>query len=131
MELMNFISVYDDILSETINKKLLKVCKNFDWEDALVGEGPAVLNKDIRNVKKHDLSDIHNSMTSVHWYNVLEKIFKNNLTKYVNNNKFIDIYSDRIETIQVLKYNKNNHYVWHYDGGMGFNRTFSLIYFLN
>lgn len=129
MELINFISVYDNILPEKMHKRLLKVCKNLSWEEALVG--PRILNKEIRKVKKHDLLNIDNSMTNVHWYNLLEKFFNNNFTKYLNNNKIITMYSESIETIQILKYGETDHYLWHYDGGMGYNRTFSLIYFLN
>lgn len=131
MELINFISVYDNILPEKIHKKLLKVCKNMDWEDALIGEGKGVLNEKIRKVKKNNLETISNSMTNVHWCNAMGNVFKNNLKTYVTNNKVVDVYLNGIESMQVLKYTKKDHYLWHYDGGTGFNRTLSLIYFLN
>ena len=74
MELINFISVYDNILPEKSLDKLLKICKNLDWEDASVGENSSI-NKDIRKVKMCILQDIDNSMTNVHWYNVMRKVF--------------------------------------------------------
>jgi predicted 2-oxoglutarate/Fe(II)-dependent dioxygenase YbiX len=129
MELKNFISVYDDILPKKVFNKLLKVCKNLEWEEAVVGAG--TLDKNIRRVKACNLSDISNSMTEVHWYNVMENIFKVNLTKYVNNNKIKEIYGGQLESMQVLKYNEADHYTWHYDQGPNISRTLSCIYFLN
>ena len=128
MELKNFISVYDDILPEKVFNKLLKVCKNLEWEDGVVGEGD--LNKNIRKVKTCNLSDISNSMTEVHWYNVMEMFFKVNLAKYINNNKIKYIYGGELDSMQVLKYTESDHYTWHYDSGIN-NRTLSCIYFLN
>tara|TARA_R100001440_G_scaffold16293_7_gene27785 strand:- start:7424 stop:7984 length:561 start_codon:yes stop_codon:yes gene_type:complete len=129
MELINFISVYDDILPKKPFGKLFKVCKDLDWQDAFIGNG--LLNKNIRKVKVRELLDISNSMTEVHWCNVMENIFKVNIEKYVNRNKIKNMYSKELEVIQVLKYSESDHYVWHYDGGTNYPRTISCVYFLN
>lgn len=129
MELINFISVYDDILPKKPFEKLFKVCKHLNWEDALIGNGH--LDKNTRKVKVCELLDISNSMTEVHWFNVMENIFKVNIEKYVGRNKIENMYSKELEVIQVLKYSKSDHYVWHYDHGAKFPRTISCVYFLN
>jgi|TARA_R110000744_G_scaffold101777_1_gene196114 hypothetical protein len=130
MELINFISVYDNILPEKSLDKLLKICKNLDWEDASVGENSSI-NKDIRKVKMCILQDIDNSMTNVHWYNVMRKVFSQHIQNYTTNNKIETIYHNRLDAIQILKYNKTDYYTWHIDAGPAFNRVLSCIFFIN
>tara|TARA_R110000822_G_scaffold310547_2_gene443931 strand:- start:823 stop:1383 length:561 start_codon:yes stop_codon:yes gene_type:complete len=129
MELINFISIYDDIIHEKPLSKLIRVCKDFKWEDALVGKGN--LDKDIRKVKMCVLSNCSDSITNVHWHNVMQNRFEAHLKKYVEVNDIKLMYSAQLETIQVLKYDKSDHYTWHYDSFPGINRTFSCVYFLN
>tara|TARA_R110000744_G_scaffold142766_1_gene254498 strand:+ start:1536 stop:2111 length:576 start_codon:yes stop_codon:yes gene_type:complete len=134
MELINFISVYDNILPEKVINKLLKICKNIDWDDALIGEdkeGKGVLDANIRKTKMYLLQDIDNSMTNVHWYNVMFKTFSHNLQNYVTNNKIKNIPHKGLDSIQILKYNKTDHYTWHVDAGPNNNRVLSCVYFLN
>tara|TARA_R110000737_G_C14505537_1_gene472699 strand:- start:54 stop:611 length:558 start_codon:yes stop_codon:yes gene_type:complete len=128
MELKNLISVYDDILPTKTFGKFIKVCKGLDWEEGVVGKG--TLNKNIRKVKICTLTNLTNSMTNVHWFNLMQHTFRNNLSKYINNNNIKQFYGEELETIQVLKYNASDHYSWHYDSGIN-NRTLSCIYFLN
>jgi hypothetical protein len=129
MDLKNFISVYDDIMPKKTFNILLKVCKNLDWEKATISKNE--LNEDIRITEKCDLEDISNSMTTVHWFHIMKKCFKYNIGLYVHRNNIKNIYRCEVESIQVLKYSKFNHYTWHCDSSPINPRTFSCIYFLN
>tara|TARA_R110000751_G_scaffold115326_1_gene214721 strand:+ start:1968 stop:2528 length:561 start_codon:yes stop_codon:yes gene_type:complete len=129
MELNNFISIYDDILLPKHLGKLQKVCKSFDWYEGTVGKG--TINKNIRKVKICDLSNCSDSMTNVHWHNVMQHIFESYLIEYVKSRDIKLMNSSRLETIQVLKYNESDYYTWHYDSSPRIHRTFSCIFFLN
>lgn len=130
MELKNFIKIYDDVLPENTFHNLLQVCKTLKYEEALIGENK--LDKQQRDVGTCGLSDISDSMTEVHWGNLLQNIFYKNLQKYLQEQKIQVLYgADKIENVQVLKYNESNFYIWHYDDGPQFPRVFSFIYFLN
>ncbi len=128
MELKEFVEVYDKVLPNETLQTFLKVCKTLDWEDGQIGFGE--VNKDIRKVKKCDLGDLSNSMTNVHWYNVLRTIFINHIKHYLTTKK-IRVTFGPIEAIQILKYKETYHYGFHHDSAPNTPRTFSCIFFIN
>tara|TARA_S200002703_G_scaffold154259_2_gene156799 strand:+ start:649 stop:1212 length:564 start_codon:yes stop_codon:yes gene_type:complete len=130
MELKNFIKIYDSVLNENTFNNLLKVCKTLKYDDATVGDNR--LDKQQRNVGICTLCDISDSMTEVHWGNLMQNVFYEFLVKYLKEQKIKTLYGvDKMENAAVLKYNESNFYIWHYDDGPQFPRTFSFIYFLN
>ena len=133
--LIDYIKIYDDILSEKTLKVFLKICEeNLNYNEAGIShskEKPNFVNKNIRDVKSWSLVNIgEESRTKVFWANYFSLKFNESLQKYnhdIGNSNF----SFSIKDIQVLKYEKNGKYNFHVDHGAIFPRTFSCIYFLN
>jgi len=128
MDLREFVQVYDNVLPQSTLTTFLKVCKTFDWDDATVGYDE--IKKDIRQVKKCNLEDTSNSMTNVHWFNVMRHSFFTLLEDYLSSKKLSATFGP-IDALQVLQYKETDHYTYHHDSAPNTPRTFSFIFFVN
>jgi len=137
-DLHHYIRVFPEVLPEKIYNNFLKICKDYNsWKDAAIVnndlEGSHVIKKEQRDVQKWDLNNIGNkSLTEVHWANLFKAFFKDGINQYLDlYGYFGDKNSFRVLDIQVLKYKKGGHYVFHVDHGTTTPRTFSCIFFVN
>jgi hypothetical protein len=139
MEIKDYVKIYDDILRyETLSNFIKWINTQENFEDARIGQGYGFVNKKIRSVKNLFLTENNNSLTNVHWYNVLSKIFKIYFDKYVTDNNFsvsTRPFAFKNECdVTVLKYEAEteDHYDVHVDqGGMHNTRLMSFIFLLN
>jgi len=130
MELNNYIKIYDNVIPIDTLSNLIRFANDLHFEDASVDVGK--IDKKIRSTNVKNLSNLSNSMTEVHWYNFLFYIFKNNLLLYEKKfNKGKGSISSKILSIDLLKYNKSDHYKWHWDHFAAIPRTLSCILLLN
>ena len=129
MELKKFITIFDNILPIDVLDKFTKVCQSFPYEEGRVGKGEIV--KKLRDVGVCGLDPYSESMTRVHWFNIIKSMVGNIVNRYLQQHKVINIYTNGVESMQILKYEKNNHYAWHYDHAPNTPRTLSLIYLIN
>ena len=124
-----YILTIDDVLPIATIGKLVKVLSLSDFDQATVGEEQ--VNFEIRRTWNLNLYRQHTSLTNVHWYNLLHKIFYNahlEYMKFFNTNESF-IYS--IKDIQALKYKKGGFYKFHSDHYYKHPRTLSFILLLN
>ena len=134
MEIKNFIKIYDNILPPKGLTSLIKYCNFINFEEANVGEGATKrVDFQIRRTFIHQLSNRSESMTEVHWCNLLYKFIKQYISRYkkelnINPRIISDVF---VNDISILKYNTGGFYTWHTDHFNGNPRTFSLIYLLN
>jgi len=135
MEVKEAIKIYDDILPFPTLGSLLKYINTIGFETAgLVGNenNPIVINEQIRKVFSHCLLLNGNSRTETHWFNLLYKVFTDNIFRYCRELDLNPHHTIRkIQEITVLKYEDSGHYDWHTDHDSNAPRTLSLIYFLN
>lgn len=139
MEIKDYVKIYDDILRyETLSNFIKWINTQENFEDARIGQGYGFVNKKIRSVKNLFLTENNNSLTNVHWYNVLSKIFKIYFDTYVTDNNFSVstrpfVFKNECD-VTVLKYEAEteDHYDVHVDqGGMHNTRLMSFIFLLN
>ena len=133
MEIKNFVKIYDEVLPWQGVSKLLKFT-NFSvekFEAAKVGGGKeARVDFKIRNTFNLDLNNCDNSLTNVHWYCLLFKLFETHIGKYINDLK-VSIPIKSISSISILKYENKGFYTWHTDHFEDIPRTLSCILLLN
>jgi len=133
--LLDYIKIYDNILSKQTLNVFLKICREKNnFEDAGITRSKEELNfvnKNIRDVKYWHLANIGiEEKTNIFWANYFAFKFHEYIKKF---NEDIGNPSSNfsINDIQVLKYGKNGKYDFHVDHGFLAPRTFSCIYFLN
>jgi len=133
--LLDYIKIYDNILSKQTLNVFLKICKEKNnFEDAGITRSKEELNfvnKNIRDVQYWHLANIGiEEKTNVFWANYFAFKFNEYIKKF---NEDIGNPSSNfsINDIQVLKYGKSGKYDFHVDHGFLAPRTFSCIYFLN
>ena len=132
-DLHKYIRVYNNFLSEKPLNVLLKLCesyKNFDSASIVGNKGNGEVDEKIRQTKWWPLRWVSESLTEVHWHNLLCKLFSEAIKEYIN---FYDLGPNNfsIENIQILKYSGGGHYGFHTDHGNVTPRTWSCIFFLN
>jgi predicted 2-oxoglutarate/Fe(II)-dependent dioxygenase YbiX len=135
MILEKYIKTFDNVLPlKTISsliKFLNKQYKNKLFEDGEVGNGThARVSKKIRNTEIYGFSQFSESLTNVHYHNLLSNINILHYEKYNQEFPFLTPCS-KVNQINGLRYEKGGHYDFHVDGGGGFDRVLSSILFLN
>tara|TARA_R110000772_G_scaffold242923_2_gene355603 strand:- start:1288 stop:1851 length:564 start_codon:yes stop_codon:yes gene_type:complete len=130
MELKNFVQVYDEILPLKKLSNLLRYINTVNFHKAGLGSERKI-DFNIRMTYTKELNNLNNSMTEVHWHNLLLHFFRNNLSQYTKNTKTIDFNWERITDISVLKYEEGGFYDWHTDHFASIPRTMSCILLLN
>ena len=130
MELEKYIQIHDDVIPVDTLSHIIRFADDLDFEEGKINVGK--INKKIRSTNVKNLSNLSNSMTEVHWHNFLTRVFEENLIKYEKKfNKTNGQISTKILNIDILKYNKSDHYKWHWDHFADIPRTLSCILLLN
>ena len=129
MEIKNFIQVYDEILPLKILSNFLRYINTVEFDKASIGKGEIDFNT--RRTYTKGFNNLGNSMTEVHWHNLLLHFFRNGLLRYGKDTNTIDFSWERITDISVLKYEQSGFYTWHTDHFAAIPRTMSCILLLN
>jgi hypothetical protein len=130
MEIKNFVKIYDNIIPLDTLSNLIKCINKINFTKALVGSVPTV-DFNIRRTYNFSLNQYDNSLTNVHWANVLRYYFTNNLKNYFKDLNIHDYPGMFVNDIQVLKYENTGFYSWHTDHFNEIPRTMSCILLLN
>jgi len=132
MEIKNFIKIYDDVLDYKTLSNLLRYINTLNFEEGrIVGADDQLVNHNIRKTQVYLLNNLKNSLTEVHWHNLLHFCILNLLRKYQNDNNIIDFDCSKITDISILKYQNEGFYTWHTDHCVQFPRTMSCVLLLN
>lgn len=130
MELEKYIQIYDNVIPIDTLAHFIRFSKDLDFEYGKINKN--TLDKKVRSVNLKSLTNLSNSMTEVHWHNFLIKVFEDNLNSYEKKfNKGNGPISAKILNIDLLKYNKSDHYKWHWDHFASIPRTLSCSLLLN
>tara|TARA_R100001463_G_scaffold59144_1_gene111464 strand:+ start:288 stop:839 length:552 start_codon:yes stop_codon:yes gene_type:complete len=128
LEIEKYIKIYDDFINYKTLSVFLKFVNCQDFEDAGINETNKV-NKNIRNTLTKKLSFTSESLTDVHWNNYLTNKFFKSFYSYCKEHNHCSV--DKLETIEILKYEQGGCYVEHTDHFDARPRTLSGIFFLN
>lgn len=133
MEIKNFIKIYDEVLPWNVLSNFIRFINVIKFEEAkIIGASKEVVNEKIRKTKVYGLNIFSNSLTEVHWSNILHHCFLNCLQSYKLDNNIIDFTFSNIVEIGILKYENKGFYTWHTDhAGINAPRTMSCILLLN
>lgn len=132
MEIKNFIQIYDQVLPLNVLSSLIRFSKNHKFKETMVGGGEhGTVDFNQRRTYHLPLSNLDNSLSMVHWFNLLFGFFNKNLNEYRKNLKIIDFDYGNIFCIEVLKYENTGFYTWHTDHFAEVPRTLSCILLLN
>ena len=132
MEIKNFIKINDEVLPWKVLSNLIRFANVSNFEETKVGGGE--LERTDFNVRKTftlPLINLHNSLTLVHWANLLYHYFNINLKKYKFDCNILDYHYKNITNIEILKYENTGFYTWHVDHFAEIPRTLSCILLLN
>jgi hypothetical protein len=132
MEIKKFVKIYDEILPWNVLSNLIKFANVSNFNEARVGGGEENRTDfNIRRTYTLGLSNLSNSLTCVHWFNLLSDKFNKNLIKYKNDLNILDFEFREIIDINILKYENTGFYTWHVDHFATIPRTMSCILLLN
>ena len=129
MELRKYLKVYDDVLPNQTMGNMIRWFNTCEFISGSVGKG--VLDKNIRNVQTKPLVNLGDSLTEVHWCNLLNNYFSTAITQYSIDTKIKDLGAEKVNTIEVLKYERGGHYDLHVDHFAAQPRTMSMILLCN
>jgi predicted 2-oxoglutarate/Fe(II)-dependent dioxygenase YbiX len=127
-----YIRIFDNVLPKDIVNKLRMVCENRKefHEAAIVGKEKQIVDTKIRNARIWTLKNIdEENLTTIHWTNFIMSVFSEYIKKYCDQIQTVG--KVQINDIQILKYTKGGHYVFHVDHGSKISRTLSCIFFIN
>ncbi len=130
IKLSNFISEGQILSGEQVST-FLRTFKNNVFEDALIGIGEnSTVDKKVRNVTQYSLHRNEKSMTEMYWLNYLLYKINHLRTKYINFHSLE--YAEKVECINILKYEVGGKYIPHVDSSNNLDtRMYSIIIFLN
>jgi hypothetical protein len=132
MEIKNFIKIYDEVLPWNVVSNLIRFANNSKFEETKVGGGPENrVDFNIRRTHALQLSNLSNSISITHWFNLLHSYFNKNLKQYKFDANIIDYGYKEIFDIEILKYENTGFYTWHVDHYATIPRTMSCILLLN
>lgn len=129
MELKEAIKVYDNVLPWNFIRNFLRYINLNKFNEARVGHGE--VNFNIRKTYTLHLSNLDNSLSQVHWHNLLYGYFFNFLKRYTKELNIEGYVFEKITEIAVLKYEQGGFYTWHTDHYNKHPRTLSCILLLN
>jgi hypothetical protein len=129
MEIKKFIQVFDEVLPWKVLIQLIQFANKVNFTKAKVGEGTE--NFEVRRTYASSLTNFSDSLTEVHWANLLHFFFQQGLNEYPKKNNILDFKYDRITNIDILKYENSGFYTWHVDHFASIPRTMSCILLLN
>jgi len=132
MEIKNFIKIYDEILPWNVLSNLIRFANSSKFNETQVGGGKdAKTDFNIRRTYALDLSNLNDSFSKVHWFNILHSFFNKNLKRYISDTNTLDFPIKHIIDIGILKYENTGFYTWHTDHFADIPRTMSCIFLLN
>jgi hypothetical protein len=132
MEIKNFIKIYDEVLPWNVLTNLIRFANLSNFEKTKIGGGlEGRIDFKIRKTFTLPLSNLSNSMSDVHWFNLLQFYFNKNLRQYKFDANILDYGFKDIVDIEILKYQNTGFYTWHVDHFAGNPRTMSCILLLN
>jgi hypothetical protein len=132
MEIKNFIKIYDEVLPWNVLSNLIRFSNVSDFKEAKIGGGEEnITNFNIRRTYAFALSNLNNSFSNVHWFNLLHFYFNKNLKQYKFDANILDYDYKNIFDIEILKYENTGFYTWHVDHFATIPRTMSCILLLN
>ena len=124
------ILVLDEVIAPTQVSQLLKYTNSIEFKRAVtLGEQLTNKKDDHRETKTFPLFRFSDSLTNVHWYNFIANKFKKSAVIYKEN--FPYFYFNKINNMEILKYENNGYYKYHVDDGNNLNRVLSCILLLN
>jgi Rps23 Pro-64 3,4-dihydroxylase Tpa1-like proline 4-hydroxylase len=132
MEVKDFVKTYDDVLHQkTLNDFINWInIKNFEDGAIMNQDGSKKLDKTVRNVKTYDMTNLTQSCSEIHFYNLFRYIFSQMLKKYENDIGFPTASCD-LNQMQVLHYKPGGFYNFHVDHYKTSPRNLSIILMLN
>jgi hypothetical protein len=132
MEIKNFIKIYDEVLPWNVLSNLIRFANISKFDETKIGgENKEVVNFNFRRAYSLPLSQISNSLSNVHWFNLTHSYFNKNLKQYKFDANILDYDYRNIFDIEILKYENNGFYTWHVDHFAIVPRTMSCILLLN
>jgi len=132
MEIKNYIKIYDEVLPWEVLTNLIRFANSSKFEQTKVGGGKdGKVDFNIRRTYAMALSNSSNSLTKVHWFNLLGHFFDKSLKSFQIDTKIIDFGYKQIFDIEILKYENTGFYTWHVDHFADIPRTMSCILLLN
>jgi hypothetical protein len=132
MEIKNFIKIYDEVVPYNCICNLIRFANLSKFNVTKVGGGEkSRVDFNIRRTYALPLSNISDSLSMVHWFNLLFGVFNKYLTEYQKDLKIIDYSYEKIFDIEILKYENTGFYNWHTDHFANIPRTMSCILLLN
>lgn len=132
MEIKNFIKIYDEVLPWNALSNLIRFANISKFEETQVGGGKdARVDFNVRRTYAISLSNLNNSFSVVHWFNLLHSYFDKNLKQYKLDANILDYGYQNIFDIEILKYENTGFYTWHVDHFATVPRTMSCILLLN
>ena len=132
MEIKNFVKIYDEVLPLDRLSNLIKFANVSNFEEAKIGGGDEnTTDFNIRRTYALRLSNFSNSLSQVHWFNLLYTTFNQKLKKYKIDANILDYDYKDIFDIEILKYENTGFYTWHVDHFATVPRTMSCILLLN
>jgi len=132
MEIKNFIKIYDEVLPWNVLSNLIRFANISNFIKAKIGgDGIPITDFNVRRTFTMSLSNFDNSMSKVHWFNLLHNYFDKYLKKYKFDANILDYDYKKILDIGILKYENTGFYTWHVDHFADIPRTMSCILLLN
>ena len=132
MEIKNFIKIYDEVLPWNALSNLIRFANISKFEDTKIGgDNEAKTYFNIRRTYALNLSNLNNSFSNVHWFNLLAFFFKKKLDQFQKDANISDFCYQKIIDIEILKYENTGFYTWHVDHFAEIPRTMSCILLLN
>ena len=132
MEIKNFVKIYDEVLPLSSVGNLIRFANLSKFEETKVGgNNQSKTDFNIRRTYALSLSNLHNSLSNVHWFNFLHFYFDKNLKQYKFDANVLDYELKNILNIEILKYENTGFYTWHVDHFASIPRTMSCILLLN
>jgi hypothetical protein len=132
MEIKNFIKIYDEVLPWNVLSNLIRFAKDSAFEETKIGGGiDFKTDFNVRRTYTLPMTNISNSITKTHWFNLLYCFFYKNLNQYKIDSNILDYGFKDIIDIEILKYENTGFYTWHVDHFADIPRTMSCILLLN
>ena len=132
MEIKNFIKIYDQVLPWNVLSNLIRFANVSKFEQTRIGGGKQDrVDFNVRRTFTFPLSNIKNSLSAVHWFNLLGYFFDSKLKQYQKDANILDYDYKEIFDIEILKYENTGFYTWHVDHFATVPRTMSCILLLN
>jgi hypothetical protein len=133
MEIKKFIKIYDGVLPLNVLSSLIMFANGSKFFESIIGgnEGTGTTDFNVRRAYCLPVSNLSNSLSMVHWHNLLLHHFNLYLNRYKNDTNIIDYDYGLINDIEILKYENTGFYTWHVDHFSKIPRTMSCILLLN